>query len=225
MGYNVEYAEVVANEEEEEFKMITVRNLDGVYTIPGLSELQTYKVRVSAFNKAAVSEPKYIDEPYKPHIIFVEPDVEVDCSLKQSLKVKAGMVMRICAKLSGNPFPTTSWKKNDMPLPDRAFTETSGDSCKIEIEKATRNDSGAYTLSIANQAGSKDVTVNVVIQDTPSAPLNVDIKEKTVDSATIEWDAPENDGGSVVSFYQIEVKESTKKSWNCLLYTSDAADE
>ena len=51
------------------------------------------------------------------------------------------------------------------------------------------------------------------MQDTPSAPINLGIKEKTVDSATLEWDVPENDGGSVISFYQIEMKESTKKAW------------
>ena len=137
---------------------MTIRNFDGVCTIPGLSELNTYKVRVSAFNKSAASEPKYIDEPYTPHIIYVEPEDEVDCSLKQSLKVKAGMILRICAKLSGNPFPTTSWKKDNMPLPDRAFTETSGDTCKIEIEKSAK-----AMEALLNAGTDHIITVFVVI--------------------------------------------------------------
>ena len=213
IGYNVEYCEVQDNEEEEEWIQIILRTTDSEYTIPGLSEHKEYKLKVAAYNKQAVSEGKLVDEPYKPHVLYVEPTVEVDCSLKQNLKVKAGMTLRICGRLAGNPMPTVSWKKNNMPLPERAFTEYADGKCKLEIEKSTRNDSGAYTLSIANQAGSEDVTINVAIQDTPSAPLNLGIKEKTVDSATLEWEAPENDGGSVISFYQIEIKESTKKSW------------
>merc|ERR1711990_20727 len=121
LGYQVEYAELVENEEDEEWKQITIRNLDGVYTIPGLSELKEYKIKVASFNRQAMSEAKSAGDPYKPHVIYVEPAVEVDCSLKQFLKVKAGMILRICGKLSGNPMPTVSWKKDNMPLPDRAF--------------------------------------------------------------------------------------------------------
>ena len=86
--------------------------------------------------------------------------------MKQSLKVRAGFTMRICGKVTGNPMPTIQWKKDNMPLPDKVYTEVSGSDCRLEVEKANRYDSGAYSCSIANQAGSKDITVNVCIQDT-----------------------------------------------------------
>ena len=87
IGYNVEYCEVQDNEEEEEWIQITLRTTDSEYTIPGLSEYKDHRLRVAAFNKQTASEYKLVDEPYRPHIINIEPSVEVDCSLKQNLKV------------------------------------------------------------------------------------------------------------------------------------------
>jgi len=213
IGYAVEYAVEPAEGVEAEYQKIIIRNTNLHYTIPGLSELNHYLFRVIAFNNTVESEAVALFDPYKPQIIMIAPEIDLDCSIKQALKVKAGVPLRINGKVSGNPAPSVSWKKDNMPLPDRVFVESGLGSTRLEIEKPNRNDSGAYAVTISSSAGSKEVTVNVVIQDTPSAPVDICIKEKSTDFVTLQWNAPVNDGGSIVSNYIIEMKESTKKAW------------
>lgn len=45
----------------------------------------------------------------------------------------------------------------------------------------------------------------------PRGPLEVSGMTKT--SFTIKWQVPENDGGSPITDYIIEITESTKKAW------------
>lgn len=48
----------------------------------------------------------------------------------------------------------------------------------------------------------------------PQGPLEVSGMTKT--SFTIKWQAPENDGGSPITDYNVEIKETTKKTWTKL---------
>lgn len=82
-----------------------------------------------------------------------------------------------------------------------------------------RNHSGKYSLTLENSAGSKTVTVNVVVLDSPSAPKKLVAKDVTRESVTLSWEAPENDGGSVVNHYIVEKKETTKKAWSTVTMT------
>lgn len=45
----------------------------------------------------------------------------------------------------------------------------------------------------------------------PRGPLEVSGMTKT--SFTIKWQAPENDGGTPITEYIIEIKEESKKTW------------
>lgn len=76
-----------------------------------------------------------------------------------------------------------------------------------------RSDSGLYTVSLTNVAGSKSADVSVVILDVPSNPLNLTTTDLRKDSVVLRWDTPECNGGSPITGYVIEKKESTKKSW------------
>ena len=82
-----------------------------------------------------------------------------------------------------------------------------------------RNDTGKYTLTLENSAGSKTATVNVVVLDTPSAPKDLKAKDVTKESVNLTWNPPENSGGSVISHYIVEKKESTKRSWATVTMT------
>lgn len=82
-----------------------------------------------------------------------------------------------------------------------------------------RNHSGKYSLSLENSAGAKTVSVDVVVLDTPSAPKDLRAADVTKESVTLTWQPPENDGGSVVSHYIVEKKETTKKAWSTVTLT------
>lgn len=76
-----------------------------------------------------------------------------------------------------------------------------------------RLDSGKYTVLVMNVAGSKSCDVDVVILDVPSHPSNLISKDLRKDSVVLSWNLPDCNGGSPITGYIVEKKESTKKSW------------
>lgn len=52
----------------------------------------------------------------------------------------------------------------------------------------------------------------------PRGPLEVSGMTRT--SFTIKWEPPENDGGTPITDYIIEIKESSKKTWQKVNITS-----
>ena len=151
--------------------------------------------------------------------LLVAPDLEIDASLRQNLKVKAGNSIRLFSTYRGNPAPTITWRKDEGRLPDKVHVETTGSTTLMLVEDSSRNDSGKYSLTLENSAGSKVVSVSVVVLDSPSAPRSLQTKDVTKESVTLAWQPPENDGGSVVNHYIVEKKESTKKAWSTVTTT------
>ena len=74
-------------------------------------------------------------------------------------------------------------------------------------------------MTLDNSAGSKTISVNVVVLDSPAAPKDLKAKDVTKDSVTLMWNPPENNGGNVISHYIVEKKETTKKSWTTMTMT------
>uniref|UniRef100_A0A665TIK0 Uncharacterized protein n=1 Tax=Echeneis naucrates TaxID=173247 RepID=A0A665TIK0_ECHNA len=76
------------------------------------------------------------------------------------------------------------------------------------------NHTGTYLLTVSNPAGSKTVALNVTVLDVPAAPIGpANILEVTPDSMMIEWRPPKDDGGSPITNYIVEKRESNKGTW------------
>ena len=54
--------------------------------------------------------------------------------------------------------------------------------------------------------------------DLPSAPRTIRTKELTDDSVTLEWTAPDRDGGARISGYLVEKREEGKAQWSRVNY-------
>uniref|UniRef100_A0A3B3YUM4 Titin-like n=1 Tax=Poecilia mexicana TaxID=48701 RepID=A0A3B3YUM4_9TELE len=84
----------------------------------------------------------------------------------------------------------------------------------VTIEDEGVNHTGTYLLTVSNAAGTKTVALSVTVLDVPAAPIGpVNIMEVTPDSMTIEWRPPKDDGGSPVTNYIVEKRESNKETW------------
>lgn len=69
-------------------------------------------------------------------------------------------------------------------------------------------------LNLQNGSGSKTSTISVLVLDTPGPSSDLTIKDMTMESIVLSWEAPSNDGGSAITNYVVQKREALKKSWN-----------
>lgn len=144
------------------------------------------------------------------------PIVEVDVKLTEGITVKAGTTIRLPAIMRGIPVPTAKWTMDGEEITSKGNIKIDTDnfSTVLSINDCTRNHTGTYLLTVSNPAGTKTVGLNVTVLDVPAAPIGpVNILEITPDAMMIEWRPPKDDGGSPVTNYIVEKRESNKETW------------
>lgn len=146
----------------------------------------------------------------------VPPVVEVDVKFTEGIIVKAGTTIRLPAIMRGIPIPTAKWaiEGEEITSEGNVKIDTDNFSTVLSINECTRNHTGTYLLTVANPAGTKTVALNVTVLDVPAAPIGpIEILEVTPDSMMIEWRPPKDDGGSPITGYIVEKRESNKETW------------
>ncbi|CDS41841.2 expressed conserved protein [Echinococcus multilocularis] len=153
----------------------------------------------------------------------------------KDITVRAGQEIRLPVTWFGSPTPVANWTHNDKPIkPDglhvKATTENAPHSAKpllgghleedpagtsvLIIQKAKREDSGTYEVTIENPLGQTRSSCSVVVLDAPSAPGGpleaADIKS---DEITLKWKPPEDDGGELVKNYILEKRVAGTNNW------------
>uniref|UniRef100_A0A8C0VNH7 Titin n=1 Tax=Cyanistes caeruleus TaxID=156563 RepID=A0A8C0VNH7_CYACU len=211
-GYTVEYKKT-----DETDWTTAIQNLRGTeYTITGLTSGSEYVFRVKSINKMGVSEPSDVSEPQVAKEREEEPAFEIDSEMRKTLIVKAGGSFTMTVPFRGKPVPNVTWNKPDTDLRTRASIDTSSNCTSLTIEKATRNDSGKYTLTLQNILNTTTLTLIVKVLDTPekpSPPEKLGVTNVTKDSVSLSWLKPEHDGGSRIVSYLLEALEKGQQKW------------
>uniref|UniRef100_A0A3Q3JJJ9 Titin n=1 Tax=Monopterus albus TaxID=43700 RepID=A0A3Q3JJJ9_MONAL len=132
--------------------------------------------------------------------VEVPPTIEVDVKLIEGIIVKAGTTIRLPAIIKGIPVPTAKWsiEGEEITSQGKVKIDTDNFSTVLSINECTRSHTGTYLLTASNPAGTKTVALNVTV---------------TPESMMIEWLPPKDDGGSPVTNYIVEKRESNKESW------------
>ena len=172
-----------------------------------------YVFVVKSINKIGVSEPSPPTDPQVAKEREDEPVFDISNEMRKTLMVKDGSSFTMKVPFKGKPVPNVMWNKADVDLRVRAIIDTTDTFTSITVEKATRDDSGKYTVTLQNTAGTATLTLNVRVLDSPGPPSRVEIKEVTKTSATVTWDTPENEGGGAVKNYLVDLREASKKGW------------
>ncbi|KAJ0005322.1 hypothetical protein NQD34_015216 [Periophthalmus magnuspinnatus] len=124
-----------------------------------------------------------------------------------------GTDITLSALVRGVPTPTLQWQKEGGDMPAHLTVAVTESGTKVFIPKATRKDSGKYTLTAENAAGKKSATVNVLVLNKPMPPRDLVVSEVTSESAYLTWKVPEDDGGAVISHYVVQKKDVAADAW------------
>ena len=210
LGYIVE---MVKGEEEEwtrvNEELVTQTN----YEVTGLETGSEYLFRVAAVNHVGRGEEQETPEAAQAVDRLTPPQVDIDASFKQTHIVKAGGSVCLGIHFRGKPIPTASWTKEDGELGVLSEVSTTEGYSSLSMENCSRNDSGKYSITLENPSGSKTITYNVKVMDTPGAPQTLALQEVSRGSVTLTWEPPINDGGARIHHYIVERREASRRTW------------
>jgi len=184
--------------------------------LEGLIQNTEYDFRVKAKNDAGISEPQgtfssvVIKEP------CIEPTADLSSITNQLITCKISNTFTIDIPISGRPAPKVTWKLEEMKLKesDRVSIKTTKESTTLVVKDSKRSDSGMYYLSLENVAGVKTFTVTVAVVGRPTAPTGpVEISAVSSESCNLAWSEPADDGGTDITNYIVEKRESGSASW------------
>ncbi|KAK2842086.1 hypothetical protein Q5P01_012286 [Channa striata] len=208
-GYKVEFRKST----EEEWA-IGVHNTEKTeFTVTGLTSGVKYVFIVRSINKIGVSEPSPETDPEVAMEREEEPRFDISSEMRKTLLVKDDSSFTLTVPFTGKPVPSVTWEKADVDLRVRGLINTTSSVTSITIERATRDDSGKYTVKLQNVAGSASLTLSVKVLDSPGPPAHIAVKDVTKNSATVTWDIPENEGGAPVKNYLVDIRDISRMGW------------
>lgn len=212
IGYKVEYRKSL-----EEDWIVGVHNTDKTeFTVTGLTSGTEYVFIVRSINKIGISEPSPETDPHVSMEREEEPRFDITPEMRKMLLVKTGSSFTLTVPFTGKPVPSVTWEKADVDLRVRGMINASNSVTSITMERATRDDSGKYTVKVQNVAGSARLKLNVRVLDSPGPPTHLTVKDVTKTSATVSWDIPENEGGGPVNNYLVDMWDISRKGWTRL---------
>uniref|UniRef100_A0A668VEM9 Titin n=1 Tax=Oreochromis aureus TaxID=47969 RepID=A0A668VEM9_OREAU len=187
------------------------------FVVTGLIENQIYEFRVIAKNAAGVfSQPSDSTGAITAKDEVDPPKIDLEAKYSQAVVVNAGETFKLEAAVYGKPVPTIHWLKEGQEITEAARLElknTDFTACLV-VKEAIRVDGGQYILLVKNVGGEKSVNINVKVLDRPGAPEGpISIYGVTNEKCSISWKPPLQDGGSDVSHYIVERRETSRLVW------------
>ncbi|XP_061891550.1 titin-like [Entelurus aequoreus] len=212
IGYKVEF-----RKSGEENWVVAVQNTEKTeFKVAGLTSETEYVFVVKSMNKVGISEPSLETDPQIAMEREEGPKFDISTEMKKTLLVKEGSSFTFTVPFTGKPVPSVTWEKADVDLRMRGLVNTTSSVTSITLEKVTRDDSGKYIVKLQNAVGNTSLTLSVRVLDSPGPPTHLAVRDVTMNSATITWDIPENEGGASVNNYLVDILDISRKGWTRL---------
>lgn len=85
-------------------------------------------------------------------------------AVRNGVIIRAGEHLRVPATVTGKPYPSISWTKDDAkPDKDRVEILTEGNDSIVSIKNVQRKDCGKYLISACNPSGTKSAWTRVEV--------------------------------------------------------------
>lgn len=101
----------------------------------------------------------------------------LDANMSRDHLAMVGTDIVLSATIKGMPIPTVTWKKNGEECPAKCIIGVTATGSKLEIRNCDRSDSGKYTITVENAAGTKSATCSVLTLSMYSAKNNPFLKQ------------------------------------------------
>uniref|UniRef100_A0A3B3BZB8 Immunoglobulin superfamily member 22 n=1 Tax=Oryzias melastigma TaxID=30732 RepID=A0A3B3BZB8_ORYME len=121
---------------------------------------------------------------------------------KDGIEVIVPQPLTIRVPISGYPTPVAKWTFGEKELTaenERVSLMTKSTFTELVVTPSVRPDKGIYTLHLEN-----DVT---------TVSGEIEVLEVTRQHVHLSWEAPEHDGGSPLTGYQVEKRDVSRKTW------------
>lgn len=89
--------------------------------------------------------------------------IELDLSVKNGVVIRAGETLIVPATVTGKPYPSITWMKDDGKFDDHVEILTDGNNSIISIKNVQRKDCGKYQISACNPSGIKSAATRVEV--------------------------------------------------------------
>ena len=196
-------------------------------TVLGQTYGSEYLYRIAGVNRIGVGEMAETKHAILAADPLAPPMIVVNTLIKKGLEIRAGKEIIIEATCSGVPYPTVTWTQDDVETKviestkDQLISTIAEDSTtSLKIPNCSRKNKGKYIISAENDQGKDTVTVSVNVLDVPSACKGPwSFEDATNEAVTLYWKVPDDDGGSDIINYVLEMKEANKKNWNLVSST------
>lgn len=141
---------------------------------------------------------------------------KIDRTNLNPITVKSGLGVALDVHVDGEPVPTIEWFFKDKPVlaDDNVNINNSDYNTNFVIIRASRPQSGTYTIVAKNMAGEDraDVEITVLAKPgTPEGPLV--ISDVSKHGCHLKWKKPEDDGGMPIDHYEIEKLDPFTGTW------------
>ncbi|XP_051916314.1 titin-like [Hippocampus zosterae] len=191
--------------------------IENQFTITGLTGGHTYEFRVTAKNGAGVWSKPSESITILAEDVIEGPSVFMDPKFKNTIVAQAGETFSIEADYFGKPLPELRWLKDGEEInksTPRTDVKNTLTHTTLTIRDCTRVDGGHFVLSLTNVDGTTSVPVNVKVLDRPGSPDGpLKVKAVSGENCNLHWNAPLNDGGTSVSHYIVEKRETSRVTW------------
>lgn len=182
--------------------------------VPDLVEGQKYQFRVKAVNKGGQSKPSEASDTLTAKDRYAAP--KIDRTNLKDITIKAGNVIRLDVKVTGEPPPSKTWflNKAKQESTNGLTIETEEYKTKFVVSSATRAHCGTLTLKAENSSGKDEASIEVLILDKPSKPEGpLKVSDVHKEGCTLKWNPPLDDGGAPLDHYVVEKMDTETGRW------------
>ncbi|XP_013109098.2 twitchin isoform X22 [Stomoxys calcitrans] len=178
-----------------------------------LEEGHQYKFRVRANNKAGASEPSEQTNWHTAKPRYLKP--HIDRTKLNPLTVKVGLSIDLDINIKGEPAPQVEWFFKDGPVNDEGIKIENVDyNTKLFVMRAKRPMSGKYTIKATNEVGEDVAELDITVLGKPSKPKGpLQVNDITKHGCKLKWEAPEDNGGCPIDYYEIEKLDPHTGQW------------